>query len=54
MSPISELTAKNLSLDELALRLRDHDDVAVRFFAEKVIAAIDRSELPDSPDREEF
>ena len=45
MSPISELTAKNLSLEELALRLRDHDDVAVRLLADKVIAAIDRAEL---------
>lgn len=44
---VNELTAKNLSLDELATRLRDHDDPAVRVFAERVIEAIDYQALTE-------
>lgn len=39
MNDISELTARNLSLEELAERLRDHEDVAVRVLALRVIEA---------------
>lgn len=44
MNDISELTARNLSLDELAERLRDHEDVAVRVLALRVIDEIVESE----------
>lgn len=39
---MNELTAKNLTLEELAQRLRDHSDPIVRMFAERVIADVDR------------
>lgn len=54
MSGISELAAKSFSLEELANRLRDHDEPAVRVLAEKTIAAIDRRELAESDDGDEF
>jgi hypothetical protein len=44
MIDLSELTAKNLSLEELAQRLRDHDEPAVRVFAERVIESIENLE----------
>lgn len=37
MNDISELTARNLRLDELAELLRDHPDVAVRVFVLRII-----------------
>lgn len=47
MMQISELLAKSLSLEELASRLRDHDEPAVRMLAERVIKAIDDRELEE-------
>lgn len=44
---ISETTARNLSLDELAARLREHVDPAVRVFAERVDAALTYAELQE-------
>jgi hypothetical protein len=37
MSEISELTARNMSFEELAEALRDHTDAAVRELAMRVI-----------------
>jgi hypothetical protein len=54
MSDISELMAKSFSIEELANRLRDHGEPAVRILAEKVISAIDRQELRESEDGDEF
>ena len=41
MIQMTELMAKSLSLEELAMRLRDHDEPGVRVFAERVIKQID-------------
>lgn len=54
MSNISELAAKSFSLEELANRLRDHNEPAVRILAEKVITAIDRREILESEDSDAF
>ena len=53
MSALPELTAKSLSLDELASRLRDHDEPAIRIFAERVINALDRAEISEGQEGEE-
>lgn len=45
MNPVTEMLARSLSLEELAQRLRDHADPAVRVFAEKVIEGIDDLEI---------
>lgn len=47
MNQITEIMARSLSLEELAQRLRDHDDPAIRVFAEKVIAGLDGIELAE-------
>lgn len=47
MTALSELMAKSLSLEELATRLRDHDEPAVRIFAERVIREIDDRDDPE-------
>lgn len=44
MNQLTELMAKSLSLEELAMRLRDHDEPAVRLFAERVLKQIEESE----------
>jgi hypothetical protein len=38
---ITELMAKSFSLEELAQRLRDHDEAAVRVLAERALEEID-------------
>lgn len=47
MSPVNELQAKSLTLEELAMRMRDHDEPAVRVFAERVLESLDELEAAD-------
>lgn len=42
---MNELTAENLSLEELAERMQDHQEPAVRIFARRVLKALDDEEL---------
>lgn len=44
---ITEATARALTLEELAERLRDHVDPAVRLLAARVIAAMDYGALQE-------
>lgn len=48
MTAITELMAKSLSLEELATRLRDHAEPAVRILAERVIREIDDADDGES------
>lgn len=47
MSPVNELQAKSLTLEELAERMRDHDEPAVRVFAERVLESLDELEVAE-------
>jgi len=38
---ITEVLARSLTLDELSTRMLEHNDVAVRVFAQRVIAEAD-------------
>jgi hypothetical protein len=45
MNQLTELQARNFSLEEIARRLLDHSEPAIRVFAGRVVEAIESQEI---------